>query len=217
MKIPVQVTFRDIEPSETIKDWVQEETDKLDMLYPQIMGCRVAVGIPHRHRQRGQVYGVRVDLTLPGGEIISKRAPILSNGPGLAGKSKKAKQWEVDTSHKSLRLAISDAFKSASRRLQDFARRRRQDVKTHEPPALARVSELFPDRGFGFLTAPDGREIYFHENSVLNRAFRRLRPGTAVSFVEEQGEKGPQASTVRIFHKRSTRRPAAGSAAPAPA
>jgi cold shock CspA family protein len=49
---------------------------------------------------------------------------------------------------------------------------------------------------YGFLTSDDGREIYFHKNSVLGRAFPPLHVGTAVRFVEEAGEKGPQASTV---------------------
>jgi cold shock CspA family protein len=63
------------------------------------------------------------------------------------------------------------------------------------------VSKILPEEGYGFLTCEDGREIYFHENSVLNRAFSRLKVGTLASFVEEPGEKGPQASTVRRISK----------------
>jgi cold shock CspA family protein len=54
---------------------------------------------------------------------------------------------------------------------------------------------------FGFIATADGREIYFHKNSVLNGGFARLKPGTAVAFAEEDGEKGPQASTVRLLGK----------------
>ena len=44
----------------------------------------------------------------------------------------------------------------------------------------------------------DDREIFFHRNSVLNGEFKHLAVGTEVSFVEELGEKGPQASTVKL-------------------
>jgi cold shock CspA family protein len=71
-------------------------------------------------------------------------------------------------------------------------------VKLHEGSPHGRVTKLFPDEGFGFLKTPDGREIYFHENSVLDSGFGGLEIGTEVHFAEELGEKGPQASTVRL-------------------
>ena len=46
-----------------------------------------------------------------------------------------------------------------------------------------------------------GYEVYFHRNSVLDGAFRRLTVGARVTFVEEVGDKGPQASTVRLLGK----------------
>ena len=63
------------------------------------------------------------------------------------------------------------------------------------------MSKILPQEGYGFLASDDGREIYFHRNSVLGRAFPRLKIGTTVRFVEEPGEKGPQATTVRIISK----------------
>jgi cold shock CspA family protein len=65
------------------------------------------------------------------------------------------------------------------------------------------VSRL--DDGFGILRTSDGREIYFHRNSVLNDAFSRLQVGTRVTFAEAPGENGPQASTVRLFGKHGLR------------
>ncbi|MCK4467404.1 MAG: cold shock domain-containing protein, partial [Desulfobacterales bacterium] len=52
--------------------------------------------------------------------------------------------------------------------------------------------------GYGFLTTPDGREFYFHKNSVLDDKFKVLKVGMKVRFVEELGEKGAQASTVKV-------------------
>jgi cold shock CspA family protein len=63
----------------------------------------------------------------------------------------------------------------------------------------ARVAKLFPVEGYGYIETPDGREIYFHANSVLNNRFKSLKLGSKVSFTEEAGEKGPQASTVRLI------------------
>jgi hypothetical protein len=49
--------------------------------------------------------------------------------------------------------------------------------------------------------------VYFQKSSVLSNVFDRLTIGSAVSFVEEQGEKGPQASTVRLTRGRNPRQP----------
>ena len=68
---------------------------------------------------------------------------------------------------------------------------------------MARVARLFPEKGYGFLETPDDREIYFHRNSVLDSAFDQLKPGTPVRFAEEQGDEGPQATTVSMTKRRS--------------
>jgi cold shock CspA family protein len=198
MQCPLQITFRNMKPSETIEEWIRAEADKLDSFYNRVMGCRVAIEVPHRHRRKGSPYHIRIDLTVPGEEIVVRREPSLRHRARQLGETEVQKHLELKTPHKNLRLAINDAFKAAGRRLQDYARRQRGDVKSHTPLHVARVSKILRDEGYGFLTADDGRGIYFHKNSVLNRAFSRLKIGTTVSFLEEPGEKGPQASTVRI-------------------
>ena len=202
MKLPVQITFRNMDRSDAIEEWIRAEAAKLDTFYNRIMRCRVAIEVPHRHHRKGSSYHLRIDLTVPGEEIVVKRQPSLSHVQQL-GETEIKKDLELKTPHKNLRLAINDAFKAASRRLQDYARRQRGDVKSHAPLRLARVSKILPDEGYGFLTSEDNRGIYFHKNSVLNRAFSRLKVGTVVGFLEEQGEKGPQASTVRIVGRES--------------
>jgi cold shock CspA family protein/ribosome-associated translation inhibitor RaiA len=205
MKIPLQITFRNMEPSPIVEEWIRAEADKLETFHSSIMGCRVVVEIPHRHRINGMLYHIRIDLTVPGGELVIKRQANPRNQARQAGKIEATKSLEKESPHKDLRLAIDDAFRSTGRRLQDYARRQSGHVKKHEIPLEARVTKLLPDEGYGFLTTEDGREIYFHKQSVLNRGFARLRVGTAVAFVEEQGDKGPQASTVRIIGKGRSR------------
>lgn len=212
MQLPLQVTFRNMEASPAVQEWIEEQATRLESLYHPIMRCRVAVEAPHRHHKKGAQYHVRIDLTLPGGEIVIKRQPSLRGRALQQGRREITKDLEVGVPHKNLRQAIDDAFKAASRRLQDYARRQTGRIKTHEPAPLARVSRLLSDEGYGFLTALDGREIYFHRDSVLNRGFNRLKVGTTVAFAEEPGEKGPQASTVRIVRKSGVRREVAAAA-----
>ncbi|MGA8312902.1 MAG: cold shock domain-containing protein, partial [Terriglobales bacterium] len=157
------------------------------------------------HQRKGNACHIRIDLTMPGGELVIKPQPSLRTRAWLTGKTRSAKQFELDTPHKNVRLAIAAAFKAAGRRLQDYAGRQNGHVKTHEATPIAQITRLIPSEGYGFLTTQDGREVYFHQDSVLNRGYSRLRVGTKVTFAEEAGEKGPQASTVRIHEKRRVR------------
>ena len=203
MILPIQITFRNMESSAEAEEWIRQEGAKLDEFYNHIMACRVVVELPSRHRKFGSLFHVRIDLTVPGGELVVKREPSLHRSIQQIGEPKIAKHLEVKAPHRELRQAIDDAFKEMGRRLQDYARRQRGDVKTHEPAPRARVSKLFPREGYGFLETLGGREIYFHKNSVLDGGFERLKVGIAVRFAEEEGEKGPQASTVRAVRSRS--------------
>ncbi|MBI4516537.1 MAG: HPF/RaiA family ribosome-associated protein [Deltaproteobacteria bacterium] len=183
MQLPLQITFREMEPSAAVAAKIRERAAKLDEYYERIMSCRVVVEAPHRHRHQGKLFHVRIDLTVPNGELVVKREPAAHHA------------------HEDVYVAIRDAFNAAQRQLADYARRQRRDVKTHEAAPPARVAQLFPEAEYGFIVTFDGREIYFHKNSVLNHGFARLEVGTEVQFVEEQGEKGPQASTVRVVGK----------------
>jgi cold shock CspA family protein len=199
MTIGPLVTFRNVRSPGLSEKWVRDEISKLTVLYPRIMACRVAVESPHRHHRLGSQFHIRIDLTVPGGEIVVKHEPSLHARVRQTGETQFVKHLELKTAHKNLRQAIDDAFKAAGRRLQDYARRQRGSVKSHEPLPTARVSKLFSKEGYGFITTQDGREIYFHKNAVLNRGFNKLKTGTKVRFAEEEGEKGLQASTVQIM------------------
>lgn len=176
MRLPLQLSVRNMSLSEAAEADIREKAARLDSFYDQVMGCRVIVEAPHRHHRKGVLYNVRIDMTVPGSELVIKREP-----------------------HEDLYVAIRDAFDAARRQLEDFARRRRGDVKTHEAPSYARVTKLLAE--YGFLETPDGREIYFHRNSVLDGGFDRLKTGAEVRFSEEEGEQGPQASTVALIGK----------------
>jgi cold shock CspA family protein/ribosome-associated translation inhibitor RaiA len=178
LQIPLQLTFKEIAHSDAVEALVRAHAAKLETFHPRITACRVVLDAAHRHRHKGRDYHVRIDITVPGAELVVGRDPPAS------------------TVHEDLNAAIDHAFDVAERLLDDHARRRRGDVKTHEPTTTGRVRQLLNDRGYGFIETPDGREIYFHRRSVPDGGFDRFAVGTEVRFVEEQGEKGPQASTV---------------------
>ncbi|MEX0676084.1 MAG: HPF/RaiA family ribosome-associated protein [Pirellulales bacterium] len=181
MKLPLQISFHNLERSESIENRIREEAAQLDEFCGQIMSCRVVVDVPHRHHLTGNVYQIRVDIKVPREEIAVVHEPA-----------------EHDPSYKDVNVAIRDAFDAAARRLEDYVRRQRKDVKHHDVRTPGRVARLFPEARYGFIETPDNREIYFHANSVLDDKFDALSIGTEIIFVEEPGDKGPQASTVRI-------------------
>jgi cold shock CspA family protein len=153
---------------------------------------------------------VRIDLTVPGGKLVVNRAPKRLDAAKLRLQkvSEKEEKELIEShepskhaAHEDIYVAIRDAFNAAGRKLQDYACRQSGAVKLHEGPPRARVAKLFPEERYGFLETPDGREVYFHGNSVLQPGFEHLDTGAEVYFAEEQGEKGPQASTVRFVEK----------------
>jgi cold shock CspA family protein/ribosome-associated translation inhibitor RaiA len=203
MKTPLQITFRNMPRSDAIEENVREKAAKLESLYDGITSCRVIVEAPHRHHYKGKAYVVRIDLVVPGDELVINRAPkrldaAKANHPEELEKNlAESHEPSKHAAHEDAYVAIRDAFNAASRKLQDYARRRRGEKKIHQPAPVARIVKLFPTGNYGFIETPDGRELYFHKNSVLNQGFEQLQVGMEVSFAEELGEKGPQASTVR--------------------
>lgn len=179
MEIPLEIAYRDVEPPRGLEARIREKTNRLERYFDRITGCRVLLEAAHHRHRKGNLYHVRIDITVPGREIVVRRDPPEAHG------------------HEEIGVAVRDAFKAARRQLQDYARERRGQTKVHEEPPRGRVLRVFPEEGYGFLGTPDGREVYFHANAVLGGAFGRLRVGEEVRFVEEAGEKGAQATSVR--------------------
>jgi len=180
MKVPFQVTFRHMRRSDSVEARIRERAEKLDRIYDQIMTGRAVVDLPAQRHRKGKVFLVRVDLTVPGRELVVNRDPLLNHA------------------HEDVYVAVEDAFDAMERILKEYSREIQGDVKRGVVRDRGLVDRIFPEEGYGFIQSTDGRDIYFHKNSVLNGGFSRLRHGTEVRFDEEEGEKGPQASTVDI-------------------
>jgi ribosome-associated translation inhibitor RaiA len=146
MEIPLQVTFRNMPPSEAVEKNIREKTAKLESFYDRLTSCRVIIEAPHRHHHKGKAYEVRIDLTVPGGEIVINHAPTRlsalksSEATGSEQEVTETHEPSKHAAHADVYVAIRDAFNAAGRRLQDYARRQSGAVKTHKPAAQAQGS-----------------------------------------------------------------------------
>lgn len=201
MILPVQTTFRNMDHSAALVTRIEEEARKLDRYFDRITSCRVMVEAPHRHHRHGQAFHVRIELGVPGKELVVTHDPTLQAKSNEEDQRYVTKTTEVNAPHKDVHLALRDAFKAMRRQLQDYVHTLRQQVKTHHPAPHAHVVSLYPEKDHGFIETDDGRQIYFHRNSVLNTVFEHLPIGSEVMFNEEFGEGGPRASTVRLAGK----------------
>lgn len=183
MQVPLEIAFKNSEPSESIKAEIEREAKRLEKFYSRITSCHVTVVAPSKHRH-GNPFKIDIRVAMP------ERKDIIVN-----------KTHEDVKEHEYVTVAIKDAFAAAQRQIEDAAREMRGEVKPHEVEDHGHVAKFLADQDYGFIETPDGREIYFHRNSVLDGAFDRLRVGSEVRFVAEIGEKGPQASTVRAICK----------------
>ncbi len=171
----VQLTFRDIPHSDSVAAHVEKRAQKLETFFDRMIRCHVVVEAPHRHSRHGKRYHVRIDMRVPGKELVVSK--------------------NLDDSKEDLHAAVDDAFADAERVLEGYRSELEPDLKPRHKSPTGVVTKIFD--GYGFLEH-DGREVYFHENSVLGGKFDKLAVGTKVRFAEEDGDKGPQASTVEI-------------------
>jgi cold shock CspA family protein len=173
MQRPLQITMRDIPHSDAVEGLIREKAGKLEQFYPHIIGCRVAVEMAQKHKHQGKLYNVRLDITVPGGEVAVNR--------------------DLD---EDIHVALRDAFDAARRQLEDYGRRQRGDTKMHEPVSSGRVVRLLAEEGYGFIEGSDGAEYYFHRDNVVSPRFEQLEVGTEVQFLQEMGAERPQAKRI---------------------
>lgn len=179
MDVPLEIAFHNVEKSEGLERLIRERVQRMHRRFSHINSCRVAFEAPHRSpsdRPRG--YHVRIETRVPGKELV------VSRDPGRRD-------------HFDPQMAVRDAFDAMERRLEQFSQEVRGDVKSHEPPLQGRIARLFDDHGF--ISATDGREIYFHRNAVVDGRFGDLAEDAPVelSVATDESPIGPQATTVR--------------------
>jgi hypothetical protein len=205
--IPAQITFRGLAHDDTLEADVRERIAWLEQFYTGIVRCRVVVERPYRHRHDGRLFHVGVELTVPDGPpIVVSHEPSRHGGLKDVEADAHRKEDDIAAVHRHASVAIREAFDAARRRLEDFAREQRGAVKTHDAPIHGDVVELQTADGRGVIQAGEGR-FPFDRASVLDDAFDRLTIGTRVAFVEEPGEEGPHATTVRVLGRHRSAAP----------
>ncbi|WED42670.1 HPF/RaiA family ribosome-associated protein [Legionella cardiaca] len=180
MKLPIQVIFRNMDHSAAAEEKARTLAEKLERYFDKIMSCRVVIESPHRHHHKGKLYHVRIDLTVPDAELVVSREPSEHH------------------EHEDVYVAIRDAFNAIKKQLMTYVEQRRGHVKHHENHFYGRVLEVCPPADYGYIETPEGRQVRFSSQSMIDYDFEKLEIGDRVRFavVENAGEL--VASTVYI-------------------
>jgi cold shock CspA family protein/ribosome-associated translation inhibitor RaiA len=176
-----QVSFDDLPVDEQVRDAALDHVAALERLWNRITGCHVVIAQPHRHHRQGRLWSVRIELVVPGGEIVVNR------------------EHQQDHAHEDVFVALRDAFEAAERQLEDYVRHLRGAEKIHTERPHGRISQIFPLQGYGFIKTSDGRDVYFHRHALSDRDYAVAAIGTPVWFSEEDGDDGPQAIHVEVL------------------
>ena len=110
MQRAVQITFRDVDHSDALEGHIRDKVAKLEEFHPNITGCTVTVEMPAKHKHQGKLFNVRVDVHVPGNELVVNR-----------------------DLHEDVYVALRDAFDAAKRQVEEYAHKQRGDIKRHEP------------------------------------------------------------------------------------
>ena len=179
MRIPLEIAFKHVEPTASMEELIRKRVDRLSRYNRDLIACRIAVEAPHRSGNAEAVgHRVRIEVSVPGDELVVSR-------------DRDFPEEEYDPY-----AAIRSAFSAMESQLKSHAGRQQSQRQPRSRPPHAVVLRKFPEDGYGFLRAADGREIYFHQNSVVNDRFDELEVGEEVRFEASMGRDGPQASTV---------------------
>lgn len=162
-----------MDSSDAVEAAVRTKVQHLERFSPDIMSCRVVVDLLQKHRHQGRPFGVRIDLTLPGHELVVNRVE-----------------------HEDVYVALREAFDDMKRQLEDAVRQRRGQEKQHARELHGEVVRLVGEDGFGFIRTPDGQEYYFGRDNLAGVRFEQVRVGDTVQFIAEAAAQGMQAKRV---------------------
>ncbi len=183
MQTPVEITWHNMAPVRHVETRVKQRVARLEKFFGRITRCHVVVEAPHQRHRQGNRYEVRVEVTVPGGELSVNR------GPG------------DDEAHIDVLVAVRDAFDAMERKLGRWKDQHTGRPEEQAGPLQGRIAEIDHDRGCGQIAAADGRLIYFHRNAVVAGDFGEMREGDTVELVVDRGQdaQGAHASTVKAI------------------
>jgi len=183
MDAPIEISFHHFEPTDRIRDRIQELIDELDKFEDAIISGRVVVDATNKHGHKS-VVSINVELKYPGGLAVGKRSGEFPNPTG---------QRDFDT-------AMTEAFHVAASQIKNHFRKRhvQEHKQLDHQPQHGRIERLNQSVKNGFIQMPDGVSLFFSE-AVLQGDFDSLSEGQEVIAVPAEAESpyGPQASTVK--------------------
>jgi hypothetical protein len=103
-----------MESSTAVETRVRELAGHLGVFSDKITSCRVVLDSPHRHSHQGKVFNVKVQLALPGEDVVVDMERPQRDG------------------HEDVYVVLRDAFDAAKRQLQQRMSSLRGDVKRRE-------------------------------------------------------------------------------------
>ncbi|MEW6100184.1 MAG: HPF/RaiA family ribosome-associated protein [Pseudomonadota bacterium] len=175
MKLPLQIRFIGLEPSPAVETVAREKASKLDQFRPDLMSCRVTIELADKHKHQGRQFAVRIDVTLPGGELTVDRVQ-----------------------DEDVYVALRDAFDDMRRQVQDSVRRIQGQTKAHAPELMGEVVRFDSEGRFGFIRSEEGDEYWFGPDNVAGLPFEHLQVGAEVRFIPETADEGRQAKRVSL-------------------
>ncbi|HHK60867.1 MAG TPA: HPF/RaiA family ribosome-associated protein [Desulfobacterales bacterium] len=174
----LQLEGRNLNLRKSWREKIQEERERLARHHPGLVhNLRVTIEETTHHKAGG--YELRVVASVPNDTVVVKRKG------------------------EAVRPLLVDAFDTLGLQLKELQRKRRKKVaKGAAPEAVPRINfgvitAVYPYESYGFITTPDGREVYFHENALKEKGIDEIGIGDEVRFGETEGDKGPQATWVR--------------------
>ena len=192
MQVPVEIAFRNIQPSDAVEADIRDHVQRLERIYGRMTTCRVRVDQRNQNANETIPPVVHIEISVPGYKDI-----VVAHEPDHLQRKFQAPD---------LRNAINEAFRIAERRLTKYKDKLTDHgvaERGHEASNEFRgqIAELMPEKDFGYVMTKEGSLLYFHRNSLLSGDFDQLRRGDEVSYVEQTGDTGPTASKVRVVMK----------------
>lgn len=182
MDVPPEIAFRNVEPTEELKQGILDGIDKLEEVYDRLVACRVMVEDTTPARHSGNEYKVRLEMSIPNKTVMVE------------------KDHTESEDHVDVHQMLREAFNVGRKRLKKMKDVRRDHGRNHDLPPHGRIARLLTDETgvrYGFLLDREGTQIYFHENALADDLdYDDLEVGDEVRFAAAAGDEGPQASTV---------------------
>jgi ribosome-associated translation inhibitor RaiA/cold shock CspA family protein len=190
LQVPLEIAFHNMSSLDWAEEEIRSRVAALEKIYERLISCRVRVDQRAGNGHDNIPPVVHIELGIPGRKDI-----VVSHEPD---------HLQQKFQRPDLHNAIHEAFRIAERQLVEFKQQQRGRTKESQHDAenqyLGQVTEMVPEKDFGFLLTREGGLLYFHRNSVLGGDFDALKLKDEVHYVEAVGDTGPIATKVRAKH-----------------